>query len=105
VLDGDKKQKQVPRSAYPICDGAPQRSARDDNSKFSFDTPIVGAHQAIADEYNDACRRGEACVGGCECGREMKSRSRSLASPTPSAMGPQSAPLGMTTLIGKEMTE
>ena len=24
------EEKQVPRSAYPICDGAPKRSARDD---------------------------------------------------------------------------
>jgi hypothetical protein len=42
VLDGDEKQKQVPRSAYPICDGAPKRSARDDKSKFFFDRKSVG---------------------------------------------------------------
>jgi hypothetical protein len=31
---GCQRQPQIPRSAYPICDGAPRRSARDDNSSL-----------------------------------------------------------------------
>ena len=73
MLDGDEKQKQVPRFAYPICDGAPKRSARDDKSKFFFDRKSVGWV-------------------------EMKSEKQVPRSAYPICDGAQGAPLGMTSL-------